>query len=353
LYYYNVKPYTFLFMKTTLFLKVAAAALVFAACSSEENTSTSTDSFKTKSKEDNGAGLAELQAKALENMKQRFYFDAGRERVQFTTKGNVEITIDPRVLTVNGNPVTGPVTVEFIEIFDRGSMAVTDMPTAGLVQVEGMDEEQLAPLVTGGEFLITMTTGEGQSVDDGAPVDIVVPTENTGNGGEQGSDGMIVWEGEEDEEGDDVNWDEKEDEQGNTTDVPVVDGRYEMEILTGQWANIDKLAMFPGEPTQTFVDLPDGYDLTNANVYMSIQGTTNMLFELTGWDPSTQMAFNPYANTPTGQTVNIIFTAQVGGQWLFGIKTVTIMGNDVITFTPADLSTTNNAALIALLNSLP
>lgn len=341
-------------MRTNLLFKVAAATLLFAACSSEDTKNNEAADFKTKAADDNGT-FAALQDEARASLADVYYFDADQDMVTITTEEGIEMLINPENITVGGKRVTGKVIVEFTAATSRGDMVLADLPTAGLTEVEGMDEPQPAPLFTGGEFLVNMTTEDGQPVDDGSPLTITVPVELTGNGEggeESGPDGMIVWEGEEDDEGN-VDWDEKEDEEGNTTDVPVVDGRYILEILTGEWCNIDKLDQIPGERTKIFVDVPDGFDNTNSSVYLSYQGFTNMLFELDSFDPNTGFFGNSYNNTPIGMTCNIIFTSQQNGQWLFGVQQVTIAGNDIITFTWNDLSTTNNAALIALLNSLP
>lgn len=353
LHYYMFNLPTQFFMKTPLFLKVAAAALIFAACSSEENQNSDSGTFNAKSKEADGGAFAVLQDKARENLKETYYFDAGQDQVRIRARNGIEMIINTQDITVNGEPVQGKVAVEFTAITSRADMVMADMPPMGLTQIEGFEEPQLAPLFTGGQFLVEMTTEEGESIDDGSPVTISVPTELTGGQeGEGGSEGMISWEGEEDEEGN-VTWDEKEGEDGNTIDVPVVDGRYLFEIFEGEWANIDKLDMIPGERTQIFVDVPDGFNNTNSSVYISYQGFANLLFELDAFDPSTGYFMNSYNNTPIGMTCNIIFVSQQNGQWLFGVHQVTIAGNDIITFTWGDLGTTNDPALIALLNSLP
>lgn len=339
-------------MRTTLFLKAAVVALLFAACS-EENTNSEPLASKNKAAKDDGRAFAALQKKARENLKQVYFFDASEEQVRITTENGIEMIINPQDITVNGEPVQGKVAVEFTAALTRADMVMADLPPMGLTEVEGFEEPQLAPLFTGGQFLVEMTTEEGESIDDGSPVTLSVPTELTGGEeGEGGSEGMISWEGEEDEEGN-VTWDEKEDEDGNTIEIPVVDGRYLIEILEGEWANIDKLDQIPGERTKIFVDAPDGFNMSNSSVYISYQGFANLLFELDFYDPATTYFMNSYNNTPIGMTCNIIFVAQQNGQWLFAVKPVTIAGNDLITFTMADLSTTNDPGMIAFLNSLP
>lgn len=339
-------------MKPTHFLKATAVALLLAACSSEENTNDS-NTFNTKAKEDDGKTFAALQDKARENLTQTYYFDASEEQVRITTENGTEMIIDPKQITVNGEPVQGKIAVRLKAATARAEMVMADLPPMGLTEIEGMEEPQLAPLFTGGQFLVEMTTEEGEDIDNGSPLIIAVPTELTGGeGGEGGSEGMIAWEGQEDEEGN-VEWDEKTDDEGNTIDIPVVDGKYLFEIFEGEWANIDKLDQIPGERTQIFVDVPDGFDINNSSVYISYQGFANLLFELNAYDFSAGYFYNSYNNTPIGMTCNIIFVAQQNGQWLFAVKPVTIVGNDIITFTPADLGTTNDPGLIALLNSLP
>lgn len=52
--------------------------------------------------------------------------------VTLTSAKGVKLNINGDCLTKNGNPVTGEVNIEYIELFDKGNMLVTNKPTMGL-----------------------------------------------------------------------------------------------------------------------------------------------------------------------------------------------------------------------------
>ncbi len=340
-------------MKTKLLFTSAFLALVFAACSSEDNTATdNNNALLKKSSESAEGGLFALEQNNRENLKQYFKFETGREEVKFKSEMGVEVSFVPSNLTVNGNPYNGPVTVEFIEVFGIGGMVATGMPTMGVPEGEANEDSVLATLITGGEFYVNMTTEEGEDIDDGVPYTLSVPTELTGSEGEDAED-MIVWTGEEDEDGD-VVWEKDTDDDGNEREVSEEDGRFIMEMLSFGWCNIDKLeALGFDEYTGIWVDAPNGFDDTNSMVYMSYQGQMNMLTGFNDFDYGAQLFDDPYDNIPVGAQFNVIFVSSQGGQWLVGVKQVTIVGNDIIVFTMNDLATATDPALINMLNSLP
>lgn len=341
-------------MKINTLLKFALVALIFTSCSSEDNTATENNKLITKSASENQeGGLYALEQNNRESLKQYFKFETGREKVKFISEKGVELSFTPNNLTVNGNPYNGTVVVEFIEIFGIGGMVSTGMPTMGVPEGEANEESFLAPLITGGEFYVNMTTEEGEDIDDGVPYTLSVPTELTGGEGEDTED-MIVWTGEEDENGD-VKWEKDTDDEGNEREVSAEEGKYLMEMLTFGWCNIDKLDSFEGfdEFTGIWVDAPNGFNDTNSMVYMSYQGQMNLLTGFNDFDYGAQLFDDPYDNIPVGAQFNVIFVSSQNGQWLVGVKQVTIVGNDVIVFTQADLATATDPALINMLNNLP
>ncbi|AXG73500.1 hypothetical protein DVK85_04335 [Flavobacterium arcticum] len=339
-------------MKTKLLFKTAFVALIFAACSSED-TSTTDNALLKKASESQEGSLYALEQNNRENSKQYFRFETGTEQVKFRSEMGVELTFSPNNLTVNGNPYNGPVVVEFIEVFGIGGMVATGMPTMGVPQGEANEDSALAGLITGGEFYVNMTTEEGQDIDDGVPYVLSVPTELSGGQGED-TEEMIVWTGEEDEDGD-VAWEKDVDDDGNEREVSVEDGKFIMEMLSFGWCNIDKLDSLEGfeEFTGIWVDAPNGFNDTNSMVYMSYQGQMNMLTGFNNFDYGIQLFDDPYDNIPIGAQFNVIFVSSQGGQWLVGVKQVTIVGNDIIVFTQSDLAVATDPALINMLNSLP
>lgn len=339
-------------MKTSTFFKVAFAALVFTACSSEDKTVTENDnSFLEKSKEGDDGGLYALEQSKRENLKQYFKFETGVRKVSFTSEGGVSMTFNTSNLKVNGEPYNGDVIVEFIEVFGLGDMVTTGMPTLGVAEGEANQESQLVPLITGGEFFVNMKTENGQDIDDGVPYKLEVPTELTGG---EDTDDMISWTGEEEDDGD-VVWEKDTDDNGEDRDVPVEDNRYIISMFEFGWCNIDKLEALEGyeELTGIWVDAPEEFNDTNSMVYLSYQGQMNMLTGFNDFNYSVHLFDDPYNNIPVGAQFNVIFVSSSGGQWILGVKQVTIVGNDIIVFKSPDLSVVSDPTMVAILNSLP
>jgi hypothetical protein len=341
-------------MKSTLLFKAAVAALVLTACSSEDS---ATKAANTNSNTNSNAklivknGFSKLQNTAMNNLTKTYTFDSKKESVSIQTSSGVVINVIPNQLTVNGAPVTGTVTVKFAAIFKRGDMVTANKTTLGVPEGSYNPESELWPLFTGGQVFVTMTNSQGQNVDEGSPYTLIVPVSATES--PAGADDMVLWQADENDEGE-VNWEEDtNDETGESTEVPKEGDKYIVEMLSFGWCNIDKLDQIPGERTKMFVDVPDGYDNNNAAVYLSYQGFINLLVELDSFDTSTGYFGNSHNNTPVGMQCNIIFVSEQGGQWLYAVKPVTITPNGLVTINASDIATASTPALIALLNSLP
>ncbi|WP_417354278.1 hypothetical protein [Flavobacterium sp.] len=348
-------------MKTKLFILGACAALVFAACSKDENQNT--NDFTLKASEE--YSIANLQANAMKDLKQKFVFEANGEEALVEVKSGVKIRVKTATLKVGGQPYFGPVVVEYVEVFGRGAMLTANKTTSGLTnQPQSEDDTRPQPLISGGEFYVNMTTEEGENIDEGAEYQLEVPAELTG--GEPDED-MTSWtgdqedtdgDGESDDEGD-VTWDEDEASDGDDDngegdkDVPVENGEYILKLREFGWCNIDKLAEYPNEKTTIFVDVPNGFDDTNSKVYLAFEGQQNMLVSLDHYDQGTQLFGETYNLLPVGEQCHIIFASGQGGQWIYAVQTITITPNGVYVVNAGSLVTATQADVINMLNSLP
>src|SRR5690606_24751639 len=100
-------------------------------------------------------------------------------------------TINGSCLTKNGDAVTGAVDLEFVEIFDKATMLMTNKPTMGL-----LPNGDKALLISGGEFYVNATQN-GLPLETTCDFQLIVPTALTG-----GTDNdMILWNGTIDENG--------------------------------------------------------------------------------------------------------------------------------------------------------
>jgi hypothetical protein len=335
------------FMKTRLFLQAATAALVLAACSSEENATSNSGPADGKLAGKADGGIAQLQSRALENLTQKFTFDTRQETASFTTKSGVKISLNPSRLTKKGQPVSGTVTLEYAEILGLGGMVTANKTTLGVAGEEYNPEDpNVRQLVSGGEFYVNVTQ-EGEGLDD-APYQVTVPTDLTS---EQPDDDMTAWEGQETENGD-VVWTEDTNDEGQPNTVHHEEGSYILNFREFGWSNIDRFRADTGPMTMLYVDVPAGFDNSNARVYFATPGD-NLCAPLDIYDATTELFSEHTGLVPVGINAYVIFVAEDAGNWVYTVKNVTIAANSTVTIDASDLVTATETDVIDFLNSLP
>ncbi len=291
------------------------------------------------------AEFAALQTQALDNITQEFTFTndpAGW--MTFTSESGVTISFFGGCLTdTDGTSVTGEVTLEFIELFNSGSMVVTGMPTMGT-----MPDGDLAMLISGGEFYINATQN-GEQLELTCSMQLTIPTALTG-----GADNdMTLWNGIIDDNGNLV-WEEEDNDNPNQENgVFIEGGAYYAFFGNFGWTNVDRFYSDPRPKTTINVAVPEGFDNENSGVYISYNEEGNALARLDTYDAVTGYFSEHYGQIPIGLECHVIFASESDGGWLYAIKAVTITENGVITFTEAELDTVTEAELTALINALP
>lgn len=282
---------------------------------------------------------ANLKAEALENRTQTFQFDAEDGWVNFTSDNGVVIGISGSCLTQNGNAITGQVDIDYVELFSKGDMLVTNKPTMGVLP--GGDK---ALLISGGEFFIEATQN-GTPLDITCPVQLQVPSSLTG-----GTDNeMTLWTGTIDEN-DNLDWDPAEDVTGQGG-VFAEGNQYYAFINEFGWTNIDRFYNDPRPKTTILVQAPDGYDYTNSSVFLSYDGEDSGLAALDTFESG--MFSEHYGQIPVGLECHVIFMTEEDGNFRYAIKAVTIAADDVIVFTLAETLITTESGLVSLINGLP
>lgn len=287
-----------------------------------------------------------LQDSALENLKQEFTFDGTASITTLTSAKGVQITIYGGCLTKNGMPVTGNVELEYVELFDRGSMLATNKPTMGL-----MPNGDKALLISGGEFYINATQN-GEQLEMTCGLQLMVPANLTGTQ----DNGMTLWFGGVDANGD-LTWDEVNNDEPGTgqgeAGVGGEGGNYYCYFNHFGWTNIDRFYNDPRPKTTIYVDVPEGFDNTNSAVFIAYVGETNALANLDTYDPITELFSEHYGLIPIGLECYVIFVSENDGEWTYAIKPVTIVADQIITITDAELGTFTEAELIAAIDALP
>lgn len=276
------------------------------------------------------AQFAALHGQVLEDMIQGFTLDASQSYITFTSEKGVVVTLYTDCITKNGNPVTGNIDVEFVEIFDRGAMALTNKTTMG-VTTDGSQ----SLLISGGEFYINATQ-DGVQLQAGCGITLTVPAALTGDLDPE----MLPWEGTLDTAGNIV-WNQQfndfwagNEQQGGTP-------AYNAYIDDFGWFNCDKFAAFTGPKTEVEVIVPQGYDYTNSFVFIALVDEPNALGHLGG-------------EYPVGLECHIIFVSGNGTDgWVYAIKSVTLPNNASYTFTSEEFIPATEAEVVAAINALP
>lgn len=332
-------------MKTRLFFSALIAASLLTACSNEDKTEGTTTNLKAGESND----LAMLQNEAYNNLMHRYRVRVGREKIVVRTPSGGNITLDGTKLRLNGKPVTGDVTIEYMEVFNAADMITANVATMGLLDEGGENGDAAAPLESGGAIYVNITQ-EGQNLDNGTPYQVEVPTEATGGGEE----GMIEWTGEKDEEGD-MNWTKDKDEDGSDKEVTEENGKYKLNLERFGWCNIDKFAQFAnGAPlTDFYVDVPQGYNNGNCKVYLIYQGVQNMAGQMDHYDPATQLFSTSSAYMPVGINLHVIFLSGSAGSYQIAVKTVTVSANQTLVINPGDINPATPADVTNIINYLP
>lgn len=287
-----------------------------------------------------------LRQTALDNLTQEFTLIAENGSTTFTSEKGVQFTINGACLTKNGNPVTGSVDIEYIEVFDGGTMLVTDKTTMGR-----LPNGDMALLISGGEFHIKAIQ-DGVALGLTCSIQLLIPSTLTG-----GADaGMTLWNGTIDEDGN-LDWDRAEQNPNGQNNVFVEgtagDSPYYAFFNAFGWTNVDRFYSDPRPKTTILVEAPSGYNFENSAVYLHYDGEANALAKLDTYNDTTNQFSEHYGQVPVGLECHVIFVTEEDGQWRYAIKGVTVAAGDVYTFTLAETTVGSEAQLVAAINALP
>jgi hypothetical protein len=317
-------------------------AIVMASCSKDSETAVS----ETAAPVPTQAQFANIRQVALLNQTQNFTMTAGTGLVTLTSAKGVQIKINGNNLTKNGNPVTGNIDVKFIEIFDKGTMLVTNKSTMGL-----MLNGNQSILKSGGEFYVNATQGGVPLVSTGT-IQLVVPSNLSATAIDNT---MLFWVGET-ADPENIVW--KRDvatpiggAQGGAVGFNQV--AYTATFGNFGWCNIDRFYNDPRPKTQILAAVPTGYNNTNSAVYLSVDGEgNNQLAKFDTYNATTLQFSEHYGQIPIGLVCHIIFATAEGSQWRYAIKAVTTTAGAVYTFTLAETTLGTEAQMVAAINAI-
>jgi hypothetical protein len=290
------------------------------------------------------AEFTAVRKKALEAQKQKFTATAGTGTIILTSAKGVTITLNGNCLTKNGNAATGAIDIEFVELFDKGNMLVTNKPTMGI-----MPSGDRGLLISGGEFFIEATQG-GVALGTTCNINLKVPASLT-----DGVDNaMTLWNGIIDDDGN-LAWADARDAAGTNGGkggVEAEGNNYYVSFGNFGWTNVDKFYSDPRPRTTILADAPEGYDNTNSAIYLSYDGEgTNALAKLDTYT-NAGLFSEHYGQIPIGLACHVIFATEDNGNWRYAIKAVTVQANDIYTFTLTETTVGTEAQLVAAINAI-
>ncbi|MBK6263650.1 hypothetical protein JKA74_01280 [Marivirga sp. S37H4] len=324
---------------------ILACITTMMACNNEDDgTAVIPDdpTIEAPSKED----FSIMREDALNGIRQSASFNAG-EGISFTSENGVVLNINADCLTLDDDNVTGEVELEFIELFDRGTMLSTNKPTMGITPEGGR-----SLLISGGEFYINATQN-GQSLElSCGNMQLIVPADLSGGADQE----MTLWSGIIDDDGN-LAWEEdkfEDNPDGVGGDRLFVEGdQYFAFVGDFGWTNVDRFHSDPRPKTTVQVEVPEGYDAENSAVYLSYDGEGNALAQLDTYDLNTGIFSEHYGMIPIGLEMHIIFITEEDGQWKYAIKGVVVEEDDIYTFTLDETTTGSEQDLNNAINALP
>lgn len=290
------------------------------------------------------AAFKSISEKGVKRNTQNFTATAGNGMITITSAKGVKLNINGNCLTKNGNAVTGQIDIEYIELFDKGNMLVTNKPTMGITA-----DGKKNLLISGGEFFIKATQG-GVELQTSCQMYMIVPTALT-----DGLDNaMTLWTGVIDDAGE-LAWREAKAGADGANGKGGVQGEganYYVTFGNFGWTNVDRFYSDPRPKTTILADAPEGYDNNNSAVYLSYDGEgTNALAKLDTYTAAGLFSEH-YGQIPIGLKCHVIFVTEDNGQWRYAIKAVTVAANDVYTFTLAETTVGTEAQLVAAINAI-
>jgi hypothetical protein len=217
-------------------------------------------------------------------------------------------------------------------------MVLLNKPTMGR-----LPNGDLSTLLSGGEYYLKITKN-GQDVTAPNGVYVILPGDNTGGVvfGMQLFDGLIV--------NDNLEWQLASDSVVTLPDSLGNPGTYQILDNSWGWTNVDIFYEDPRPKTVLQVKLPEGFNQTNSEVYLTYDGQPTALASL---DTYTETGFfsEHYGLIPIDLNVHFIAVTLINGQLNYAITAATITDGHIEYingFTPI-----TEADLAVLINALP
>ena len=339
----NFKSSTTLKNPFRTLLVVLGLALAFTSCEKEDN-------INPTEEQPNGQALSD---RFIENRQENIQNFVVSGSAGGTIQGvlGTAITIPANSLGLNGQPVTGDIDIKLIEIYNKSDMLLNNLPTNG--RKPNSDIEMLK---SGGEFFIKATQN-GNDLEILSPIQLQSrPIDFADVDSEMKL--FNNWCDPTNNDCDDLEeefvWQEDEFTQVGMGEVQTADGWssvYLVDLSEFGWTNLDRWYNYDGELTTLNIDVPEGYNGNNCEVYLSYDGEDSGLARMDVFDEQIGMFTEHYGNIPVGLDVHIILVAEINGVLHYAIQGTNITQNHIEIMAVPQAGTQND--LSALIQNLP
>jgi len=274
-----------------------------------------------------------LSKNYIDGIRQYFTVDASTPQTIVGNQGTKIFLSGTNFTDGSGNPLSGNVTVELVEIYKKSAMVTGNKVTLGSIG------SNAGILVSGGEFYLSFKqNGSLVNVVQAVTVrtqDVAVPDFN-----------MALFEGEENANGD-ILWTETTDSLMIIDPIQGAGGYYQ--FLFGEsfgWINCDYFYNNPATPTNVTINLPTECTGTNTNAFMvftTINAVTSMpMYTINSFN------LGSYYTVPIGTQVRFVVVSEIGGQLKYAVT-----DNTAITLNHVETVTTlTNVSSMSALESL-
>jgi hypothetical protein len=271
--------------------------------------------------------------------KQNFTVNVDNGQATITGVEGTKVTFpEDAFTTTSGQPVTGSISVQLVEIFDQAGMVLSDRPTTSNGQL----------LVSGGEIFIGATAnGQTLVLNDSTSILITLPSDSV-------NAGMTLFTGSDSSQ---FNWNvipnvvQTNNQQFSDTSwandtIPYFyydPSKYIFTITQLGWINCD---LFYNTPNTTSINITCSgiVDAVNMRAYL-VYKNINSVAQL--WSNSTPGIFTQ-SNVPNGEPISIAVFCLKDGKEYLGIKEVTVSTN---LSTTVELVESSEADIVALVKS--
>jgi hypothetical protein len=233
-------------------------------------------------------------------------FDASNANYVFTSNKGTKVTLNGTSLRKAGAPVTGPVTLEFLELYSRADLALTNKPTMGKSSPQG----EVELLQTSGSMNIKVKqAGVELTTTTGAKIETLASNSGGFVAGMSPFNGVVtnnklVWETAQ-------NW---EIFPVGTSANPA----YRLDVPGFGWFNSDKFYSFTGPKTTITAQVPQGY-ANNCALFLFAKQRPNSLGGLAGkW--------------PIGLECYLMFLTVKDGNYRWITEETTLTANHTVRF---------------------